>query len=272
MLKDSAADNRLSQPRWRSLRSWLAPRPFEWVSTPLYLCVFVLYVYYHRPDRGCDCDFSAANAALVAGMILCLLAIDRVEYWRYGDSAPGRIAALLLAARIALIEAVIYLDNVHFSVFMYLLLPFIGVQDFGERAGYVLSGMAWIAYIITHPLWYAAEIEVNAMILFSLGLVFVNTMASAVLREQESRARAEKLLRELEVSHRQLAAYADQVAELATTQERNRLAREIHDSLGHYLTVINVQLEKALAYRNKKPDEADQATLDAKRLASEALQ
>ena len=30
-------------------------------------------------------------------------------------------------------------------------------------------------------------------------------------------------------------------------QERNHLAREIHDGLGHYLTVINVQLEKALA-------------------------
>src|SRR5262249_55169558 len=45
-----------------------------------------------------------------------------------------------------------------------------------------------------------------------------------------------------------------------------------HDTLGHYLTVINVQLEKALAFRAQKPGEAEQAVHDAKRMASEALQ
>jgi signal transduction histidine kinase len=93
-----------------------------------------------------------------------------------------------------------------------------------------------------------------------------------VNKEKASRARAEELLAELEVSHQQLKDYAGQVAELATTRERNRLARDIHDSLGHYLAVINVQLEKALAFRAKKPREADQAVSDAKQLASEALQ
>ena len=43
-------------------------------------------------------------------------------------------------------------------------------------------------------------------------------------------------------------------------------------TLGHYLTVINVQLERALAFRNRNPQQADQAASDAKRLASEALQ
>lgn len=36
--------------------------------------------------------------------------------------------------------------------------------------------------------------------------------------------------------------------------------------------MINVQLEKALAFRERKPEEADQAVRDSKRLASEALQ
>jgi signal transduction histidine kinase len=62
------------------------------------------------------------------------------------------------------------------------------------------------------------------------------------------------------------------VEELATTKERNRLARDIHDSLGHFLTIINVQLEKALLFRERDQQEADQAVRDAKRLASEALQ
>lgn len=98
-----------------------------------------------------------------------------------------------------------------------------------------------------------------------VGIILVITIARVVAKEKASRARAEEL-------HRQLQAYAGQIAELATTRERNRLARSIHDTLGHYLTVINVQLEKSLAVRDKKPREADQAVSDAKRVAREALQ
>jgi signal transduction histidine kinase len=38
---------------------------------------------------------------------------------------------------------------------------------------------------------------------------------------------------------------AAEVETLATTRERHRIARELHDSLGHYLTIANVQLEAA---------------------------
>jgi signal transduction histidine kinase len=105
-----------------------------------------------------------------------------------------------------------------------------------------------------------------------LGVIFIFYIAYLIRQERLNRRRAERLVRDLEESHRQLQAYAAQVAELATTEERDRLARDIHDSLGHYLSVINVQLEKALAFRERNPTEADQAVRDSKRLAGEALQ
>jgi signal transduction histidine kinase len=46
-------------------------------------------------------------------------------------------------------------------------------------------------------------------------------------------------------ANERLAALAATADELATSRERNRLAREIHDSLGHYLTAMGVQLEVA---------------------------
>jgi signal transduction histidine kinase len=58
---------------------------------------------------------------------------------------------------------------------------------------------------------------------------------------------------------------------LATTEERNRLARDIHDSLGHYLTVTNVQIAKALAFQYRDPLIAEQAMRHAKDTAHEAL-
>lgn len=109
-------------------------------------------------------------------------------------------------------------------------------------------------------------------IIFILILAFILSIAYRARREQANRLRVERLLHDLEVSHRQLQAYAEKVAGLAAIEERNRLARDIHDGLGHYLTVINVQLEKAMAFRDRAPEVADQAVRDAKRLAGEALQ
>jgi signal transduction histidine kinase len=254
---------------------WLISKPFDWVSTFLYLCVPALFVY-ERMISDCGCSDLRNNALLLAGVSLILIAIDRVESWGFGEAAPPKYAAILLILRVILIQIAVLLDGFNFSAFLYLLLPFMVLQSFGNRASYVLSVGIWLLDIVQigakYPHWYWSETAINQTILFTMGVIFVVTMAKVVQSEKCSRTEAEKLLRELELSHRQLTAYMEQVAELATTKERNRLAREIHDSLGHYLTVINVQIEKALAYRDKKPDEATQAMRDAKRLATDALQ
>ena len=75
-------------------------------------------------------------------------------------------------------------------------------------------------------------------------------------RAEEARDRAEALLEELQAAHRQLQEYAGQVEELAVAEERNRLAREMHDTLGHRLTVAAVQLEGAQRLIPRDPERA----------------
>ena len=210
------------------------------------------------------------------GSVALLLSIDRLEFYLYGEKAPLRMAVLLLITRVALIEVIGWLDQFKYSPFLYLIVLFLGSLYFGNGIGYTLGLLALVVYVLKHfwsnPGWLSNGTELHYLVLFTVGCIFAITIARVVAREQASRARSEELLLELEHSHRQLQDYAGQVAELATTRERNRLAREIHDSLGHYLTVINVQLEKAQVFRAKKPQEAEQAVNDAKLLASEALQ
>jgi signal transduction histidine kinase len=91
------------------------------------------------------------------------------------------------------------------------------------------------------------------------------------LNEQQARQRAEQLTLELEEANLQLAAYATQAEELAMTQERNRLAREIHDSLGHYLTIVNVQIEAAKVVMDSDPGRALDALNKAQELAKKGL-
>lgn len=83
--------------------------------------------------------------------------------------------------------------------------------------------------------------------------------------------RDEQTQQALEAANLKLTEYAKQIEALATARERNRLAREIHDSLGHYLTVVNMQIEAALAVMDADSDRARQSMTKAQTLTKNGL-
>ncbi len=62
-----------------------------------------------------------------------------------------------------------------------------------------------------------------------------------------------------------------QFGNLAASQERNRIARELHDSLGHSLTALNIQLQTAAKLWQLDPERAAQFLQEAHRLAATAV-
>jgi signal transduction histidine kinase len=88
--------------------------------------------------------------------------------------------------------------------------------------------------------------------------LFVILMGFVMVSEQKSRKRAEALAVEVET--------------LAATLERTRIARDIHDSLGHTLTSLDVQLELAQKLCRRDPSKAVETIDTAKLLASQCLQ
>lgn len=62
---------------------------------------------------------------------------------------------------------------------------------------------------------------------------------------------------ELEEAHRRLAESVAQEQELAVLRERTRLAREIHDTVGHALVLISIKLEAARRLRERDPQRCD---------------
>lgn len=107
--------------------------------------------------------------------------------------------------------------------------------------------------------------------------IFVVIYVILFTRQAEARAEAQRLLGELEIAHRQLAEYAVQVEDLTLAAERQRMARELHDTLAQGLAGLILQLEAAKsqleAGRTVRTAEIiDQALLRARQTLGEARQ
>ncbi len=72
-------------------------------------------------------------------------------------------------------------------------------------------------------------------------------------RAVESRDKAQALLDELRVTHQKLADYAAQVQELTAAEERNRLARDLHDSVKQQAFAASAQLGAAESLLDSNP-------------------
>jgi signal transduction histidine kinase len=98
----------------------------------------------------------------------------------------------------------------------------------------------------------------NSLSYYIGSTVFCVILSSILLSERESRMRAENLSQEVET--------------LAANIERSRIAREIHDSMGHLLTTLDIQLEVAQKQYDRDREQTRRAIDSAKELSTQCLQ
>ena len=106
---------------------------------------------------------------------------------------------------------------------------------------------------------------------FMAGQVFVLVFTQMAMTEVKSRKEIQQLADELGEANQQLRQYAAEVEMLAVEKERNRLAREIHDGVGHHLTAANMQVKAARAVLHTDLERSDQLLGNAENLTQRAL-
>ncbi len=108
-------------------------------------------------------------------------------------------------------------------------------------------------------------VVLNASLLFGFVLIFVTLLVSALLTAKQSQDR-------LTQANERLRRYTLLVENQATLQERQRIAREMHDSVGHSLTAQSIQLENVDLWMPQDPKKALDHLQKARQLGKDALQ
>ncbi len=177
--------------------------------------------------------------------------------------SPRRLLVSYFATQIGLGAA---MNLISFGSMWLMLLPTVSqaIEVLPRMAGYGTALLGWLAQVVPMGIQMGWVAALNWGVALLAANVFVVVFTQSLVNEQKARA-------ELAAAHQKLREYAAQVEDLVTVQERNRLAREIHDGLGHYLTAVNIQIKAAQSVVEQNPALAQEALSNAQSLTQEAL-
>ncbi len=126
--------------------------------------------------------------------------------------------------------------------FFFLLIPLVLLAWGYGRRGAVL-GSTWAAILhLGIGVWVSAQSQYRlfffAQAFARIALLYLVPLIVSILAERERQQHDQ-----VKAAHQRLRRHAATVEQLAISRERNRLARDLHDTLAHSLSALTVQLE-----------------------------
>ena len=215
-------------------------------------------------------DRSIPEGWLPVTLLVVFFGINLYLYFAFFKRNTARHISILLQIALSCAGTLLSGDRGNISNLYFIVIPMI-VLAFNPAKSLAL-GLIALASLLTANL---ALFDLGEALIYTLtqagGFLFFGIVSYALVQQRTDRRRAEVLLKELEETHSRLKTYSLQAEELAVEKERNRLAREIHDNLGHYLVALTMQLQVAEKTIDGNPAKAAEALNSAERLARDSL-
>lgn len=245
------------------------PRRMLPVLQILALACLGLAAMLYLPEVGGASAAVARSAVTVPVLWTILLVLIGAVWWVRARTASARMRAGLSVAVVLLATPVAVVGRVGFTIPVLLLAVALVVLDISLRAG--LIAMAWISGVglSLHTLGHE-DLRTG----FGMGLM--NTIPVAVLLcfgvvlGATLRAYEERLAVDAQRIER-LHRAAETEKELLLADERARSARELHDGLGHRLTLVSMSLDYAERMRVRDAEAAWAEVSQARTTSQEAL-
>lgn len=112
---------------------------------------------------------------------------------------------------------------------------------------------------------------ISQMVFFLLINILILTIALFAQYNRQEREKKDLLYKELLDTHKKLKEYIDEVQRLSVIEERNRIARDIHDNLGHNMTALIMQLQMADHYLQSDSTKSQELLANSIQTAKDSL-
>lgn len=210
-------------------------------------------------------------------------------------SRPNKSGVLLLAG-FKILLACLIIWNLNLSCRSLLLLVFSDIlytmRDFSLKPMVTMGSVLTILYLLcsyevitpmipmvsTEVYFNVFEHSTSSLLSFGLSvlesanlLLFIAFMCVFLLDMHQEKQNIEQELNMVHRVNEDLKHYAAMTEQIAETRERKRLAREIHDTLGHALTGIAAGMDATLAIMDKNPDQARKQLHLVRQVVSEGI-
>ena len=214
--------------------------PIQSLSLFVLLCSVSLFKIIHATER-----FPLRVAICVMEIVLCAGIICSLNFYYSG------IALLVLADLVHYIRS--NKMRLCFIVILSLLFAF-GRYEIVAQFTESIAFSSYLSYYnpITQSIFTMLE---SLMVCMNI-LMFVLYMILLFTGQKAENERIRKLNEQLNQANDQLRDYAENMERMTQMRERNRLAREIHDTLGHTLTGIIMGADASLALLDVAPEES----------------
>ena len=208
--------------------------------TPRYKKLFIIVSYlvwgamFFRWISGDMTSGGIENRWIILPMVIygLLLGLDsrltRGPHWRVLPYLAVQVSFVFLLT----------FQAANLDYFFFLLLPLVGQAIFmmpRRQAYWVVGGLA-VMQIIGLIMMQGFPRAISFIVLYNATIIFTMGYSILMLQADEARRKTQRLLTELQ-------EYSEKARQLAILEERNRLARELHDSVTQALYGLTLQSE-----------------------------
>ncbi|MDF2887754.1 MAG: Sensory transduction protein kinase [Lacrimispora sp.] len=212
---------------------------------------------------------TSLNFKLVVFGLLFLIGFNdtcREKYFKKGNSIGFMLSYLLSNAIYAFLSVILMCDGTR----LYSIVLIIDLIFTHEKISIPLMAVNVLAYGIPYKINIVPVLNRNILVIavnYFLSFMVINIMRSLSIEK----ARANKLSEEFKIANEKLKEYSKKIEELTISEERTRIAQELHDSMGHSLIALNMNLEFAEQVIDLKPEKAKESIVKSHSISKDCI-
>ena len=180
---------------------------------------------------------------------LLLLYALLMAFERLISRSIPKFTYLYFALQLAIITWLVLIPNepADQDYFMNLVLPLSGqaIWNLNRKTAWYCVVFFCVFCFTLMVLYYPLSDGISFGLTYVTGCILVSVLSAATIGSIKAQQKSQELLEELTIANQKLKEYAVQVERLAVAEERNRLARELHDSVTQIIFSLTLSAQAA---------------------------